>query len=319
MPTPAPSTATRAQRLRAVLLTARAMELEAGAPDEARGLAMEAHRLAPDLVPASVIAARLLTRHGDIRRASRILETAWKAAPHPDIAAAYADSPARRFGARPAEARAASWPTCAPTIAEGAHGDRPRRHRCARLAGGARGAGRADPAAQPSEGVCLLMAEIEEGEHGDQGRVRAWLARALAAPRDPAWIADGRVFAEWAPVSPVSGRVDAFEWKAPPDRLPAERQMEIEALGDGAGYLADGRGEGADRGAAGGAAARRPTSAGRAAGGGQQAGTEARWAAPEAKPVAAKPGRSRRKPNRRRRSRRTASRAEAGRGEGRRR
>ena len=82
---------------------------------------------------------------------------------------------------------------------------------------------------QPSEGVCLLMAEIEEGEHADQGRVRGWLARALAAPRDPAWIADGQVFAEWAPVSPVSGRVDAFEWKAPPDRLPAERQMEIEA------------------------------------------------------------------------------------------
>ena len=73
------------------------------------------------------------------------------------------------------------------------------------------------------------MAEIEEGEHGDQGRVRAWLARALGAPRDPAWIADGRVFAEWAPVSPVSGRVDAFEWKVPPARLPAERQMEIEA------------------------------------------------------------------------------------------
>ena len=82
---------------------------------------------------------------------------------------------------------------------------------------------------QPSEGVCLLMAEIEEGEHGDQGRVRAWLARALGAPRDPAWIADGRVFSEWAPISPVSGRVDAFEWKVPPARLPAERQMEIEA------------------------------------------------------------------------------------------
>ena len=62
---------TRARRLRAVLLTARAMEHEDGAPDEARGLALEAHRLAPELVPAAVTAARLLTRHGDIRRATQ--------------------------------------------------------------------------------------------------------------------------------------------------------------------------------------------------------------------------------------------------------
>ena len=217
----------RAQRLRAVLMTGRAMELEAGAPEEARGLAMEAHRLAPDLVPASVTAARLLTRNGDVRRASRILEAAWKAVPHPDVAAAYAavrsgdsvrdrlkrvrklaDMRANHAEGAMAIARAAidahDWPAAREAL------------------GGMVGS-------QPSEGVCMLMAEIEEGEHGDQGRVRVWLARALGAPRDPAWIADGRVFAEWAPVSPVSGRVDAFEWKVPPARLPAERRMEIEA------------------------------------------------------------------------------------------
>src|SRR6185503_2233882 len=80
----------RAKRLRAVLLTARAMELEAGEPDEARLTATEANRLAPDLVPAATTAARLLTRLGDTRRAARVLETAWKAAPHPEIAEAYA-------------------------------------------------------------------------------------------------------------------------------------------------------------------------------------------------------------------------------------
>jgi HemY protein len=38
------------------------------------------------------------------------------------------------------------------------------------------------------------------------------------------------VFAHWAPISPVTGRIDAFEWKVPADRpLPAHRQMEIEA------------------------------------------------------------------------------------------
>ena len=227
MPMPAPSTRAKAQRLRAVLMTAQAMQLEAGAPDEARGLAVEAHRLAPDLVPASVIAARLLTRHGDFRRASRILETAWKASPHPDIAAAYA---AVRTGdsVRDRLKRVQKLAGLRANHAEGAMA-------VARAAidahdwAAAREALGGMVASQPSEGVCLLMAEIEEGEHGDQGRVRAWLARALGAPRDPAWIADGRVFSEWAPVSPVTGRVDAFEWKVPPARLPAERQMEIEA------------------------------------------------------------------------------------------
>ena len=42
-----------------------------------------------------------------------------------------------------------------------------------------------------------------------------WLARAVHAPRDAAWIADGVIAASWSPVSPVTGRLDAFEWKVP--------------------------------------------------------------------------------------------------------
>ena len=219
---------TRAQRLRAVLITGRAMELEAGAPDEARGLAAEAHRLAPDLVPASTTAARLLTRHGDFRRASRILEAAWKASPHPDIATAYA-SVRSGDSVRDRLKRVRRLVDMRSDHTEGAVA-------IARAAIDAHDWAAAREVLggltrlKPTEGVCLLMAEIEEGEHGDQARVRAWLARALSAPRDPAWIADGRVFAAWAPVSPVTGRVDAFEWKVPADRLPAGRQVEIEAL-----------------------------------------------------------------------------------------
>ncbi|MGE5261504.1 MAG: heme biosynthesis protein HemY, partial [Actinomycetota bacterium] len=48
---------------------------------------------------------------------------------------------------------------------------------------------------------------------------REWLARALRAPRDRAWIADGYVSDRWLPVSPVTGAVDAFEWKAPVDAI----------------------------------------------------------------------------------------------------
>ena len=60
----------------------------------------------------------------------------------------------------------------------------------------------------------MLMAELEETEHGDLGRAREWMARAVHARRDPAWTADGLVSERWMPVSPT-GRLDAFEWKVP--------------------------------------------------------------------------------------------------------
>src|SRR5690606_19677364 len=63
--------------------------------------------------------------------------------------------------------------------------------------------------------VCLLMARIEGEQHGDKGRVREWLARAVNAPRDPAWTADGVVSEQWQPRSPVTGALDAFQWRVP--------------------------------------------------------------------------------------------------------
>ncbi|HKJ61059.1 MAG TPA: hypothetical protein VKA94_03565, partial [Hyphomicrobiales bacterium] len=47
---------------------------------------------------------------------------------------------------------------------------------------------------------------------------REWLARAVRASRDPVWMADGVIFSEWQPISPITGRLDAFEWRVPPDR-----------------------------------------------------------------------------------------------------
>src|SRR5690606_7059760 len=83
----------------------------------------------------------------------------------------------------------------------------------------------------PTERVCLLMAEIEDRENNDQGRVRGWLTRALSAPRDPAWVADGQVLERWLPVSPVTGRVGGVAWAVPP-AVPAIRRP---GVFDGAG------------------------------------------------------------------------------------
>jgi HemY protein len=46
----------------------------------------------------------------------------------------------------------------------------------------------------------------------------------MRAPSDPAWTADGIVTDRWMPVSPVSGRLDAFQWKVPLAEIAAERE-----------------------------------------------------------------------------------------------
>src|SRR5262249_12251009 len=140
-----------------------------------------------------------------------ILETAWKANPHPEIAEAYANL---RFGdsARDRLARVEKLASKTPNQLEAALA-RARAALDAREFSIARGA-LAPYIAPPTRRVATLMAEIEEVEHGDEGRVREWMNRAMRAAGDPVWTAEGVVSDRWLPVSP-SGRLDAFEWKVP--------------------------------------------------------------------------------------------------------
>jgi HemY protein len=84
--------------------------------------------------------------------------------------------------------------------------------------------------ARPSARICLLMADLEEAETGNPGRVREWLARASRAPRDKAWVADGVVSDTWGPVSPVTGKLDAYRWQTPPERLSAPYEPPSDAV-----------------------------------------------------------------------------------------
>ena len=204
-----------AKRLRAVVLTGDGLEREQSHPDVVRNNALEAHGLAPDLVPAACLAARLLGRAGEIRKATRVLETTWKLDPHPEIAETYArlrpgDSAKDRLTRiRELVKVRAHHPECALAMT--------RAEIDARDFAAARRSLEPFVAQGPSRRVCLLMAEIEQTEHGNAGAARAWLARAVTAPRDKAWVADGWVSDHWMPVSPISGKLDAFEWKLPPD------------------------------------------------------------------------------------------------------
>ncbi|SKA06432.1 heme biosynthesis protein HemY [Consotaella salsifontis] len=213
------------KRLRAVLLTAKAKAVADADPTTAKNAAIEAHKLAPDLAPAAVTAARALFRLGDIRRGAKILESAWTTEPHPEIAEAYVNA---RLGDSTSERlkRAKTLQSLRPNHVESsicvAHAALDA-HDFALAREEALAASRMGP----RESVFLLLADIEEAEGGNEGKMREWLSRALRAPRDPAWTADGMVSEEWQPISPVTGRLDAFRWKVPVQRLGAAEPLNI--------------------------------------------------------------------------------------------
>jgi HemY protein len=176
-------------------------------------LAQQAHGLAPDLVPAAAIAGRILASRGQTPKAAKIIQRTWKVSAHPDLATAYAfarvgDSPSDRLD------RIQTLAKLTPMNNEGAIA-------VASTAIEAREWSTARAALLPlldhrlTQRVCTLMARIESGETANTGKVREWLARAVNAPRDPAWTADGVVSNAWAPLSPVKGTLDAFEWRIP--------------------------------------------------------------------------------------------------------
>jgi HemY protein len=214
------------RRQRGVLLTARALELETIDRDRSRDTVMEAIKLAPTLVPAAVLASKYQSEAHQVRRSMRIVETAWLAQPHPDLADAYAHV---RLGdsARQRLVRIETLAAKAPGHLESALA-------VARAAIDATEFARAREAlapfvAAPTQRVAMLMAEIERTEHGDSGRARAWTLRAVRALHDPVWTADGYVSASWRPVSPVSGRIDAFQWQTPLAALPSDKNAAVEA------------------------------------------------------------------------------------------
>jgi HemY protein len=202
-------------RRRAVLLTAQAMEIQDTQPAKALELAQEAHRLAPGLIPAANIAGRLLAAQSATYKAARVITRAWQVTPHPELALTYAfarpgDSPRDRLGRiRTLAALTPNHPEARVALAMAA---------CdAHEWEEARTALQPLLAGNPTARVCALMARIEGSQKRDAGRVREWLARAVRAPRDSVWMADGVVADEWAPISPVTGVLDAFEWRTPPE------------------------------------------------------------------------------------------------------
>lgn len=201
------------RRKQAVLETALAREIADTNPLVALDHALVALKLVPDFVPAALIAARIQSNRGETRRAMSLLRRVWRATSHPHVATLYAN-------AQPG-ASAAERLKRARELIDSPPANLPAAIVLARAAvdaydwSAARAALAAYVDSEPTQAVCLLMAEIEEGQNADQGKAREWLARAVRAPRDPVWVADGITADEWEPVSPVTGALDAFAWRVP--------------------------------------------------------------------------------------------------------
>ncbi|HRO16268.1 MAG TPA: heme biosynthesis HemY N-terminal domain-containing protein, partial [Paracoccus sp. (in: a-proteobacteria)] len=201
----------------AVLALQEASEVLAhGNSISAREAAISANRASPDLVPAAVLAARSYLAQKDSRNASRLLQKAWGAQPHPSLAAVFAEivpdeTPAQRL--RRFEDLIRQNPDH-----EESHLLQAELALAAEDFPAARRALGAIAEKHPTVRSLAIMAAIERGQGADDSVVRGWLTRAMTASRGPQWVC-GKcqgVMAEWSPVCGHCGGFDTLTWREPP-------------------------------------------------------------------------------------------------------
>jgi len=186
-----------------------------GTTIEARERAIEANRLSPDLIPAAVMAAQAYITEGKAKSAERVLRKAWSVRPHPDLAATYAtiapeENPeTRRKRFRGLLKISPDHPESRMLSAE--------LNIAAQDFAAARAALGDLAETSPTTRSLTLMAAIERGEGGEDHVVRAWLTRAVTAPRGPQWVCEncGKVHGIWGPVCDNCEAFDTIAWGEP--------------------------------------------------------------------------------------------------------
>ena len=181
----------------------------------ARALAAEARALTEDLATPAVHHAQLLLGERRIGRATKVVERAWRAAPHPDLAQLYgkihkSEAPLtrvttfERLAAQNPPARESQLALAEAALDARLWGEA-RRHLNDALATGA------------TPRLCRLMARLEEAEHGELGPVREWLDRAVGATPDPRYVCRScsRESLDWRSLCTHCGAFDTLSWRIP--------------------------------------------------------------------------------------------------------
>ena len=179
----------KADRAAAVLLAADAYAADAAGDAEAALKDSEAAlKLAAGFAPAATLAASLLSVRGKTGKAVKIIENAFRSAPHPGLSAAY-----DRLLAVESDARRAEKLVRFAELVDDENEKRLLRARAAMLTGDHRKAvDEIEPLlrSSPTANVYSIMASAIAELHG-RDAAQPWLERAARAPRDPRPGADG--------------------------------------------------------------------------------------------------------------------------------
>ena len=209
-----------------VFALSQAQELRGeGKLEAAHKLAVEANRLSPTLVPATLLVARGHLEQEKPKLAAKALLAAWLLDPHPELAAGFAaiapeesaEDRLKRFSVLTKSAHA--HPETKMLLAELniATGD----YQVARSALGNLAT------SDPTMRSLTILAAIERGDGADDQSVRQLLTQAISAQRDPQWICDncGDVHQDWEPVCLNCNAIDSIGWKRPPQSEAVSPQM----------------------------------------------------------------------------------------------
>lgn len=194
-------------------------------PDATRAAELERQGFDADpaFAPVALAHAQRLKDSGSPRRARTVLEQAWAAQPHPDLARDYladdADALARM---KSAEVLVKASPR---------HAESRLLVGRAALEAGLTGRARQELDALVTSGQAdrrafLAMSDLEEAEHGETPEGRAaqarWLRQAATAAPEPRWrcASCGTDHAQWTPVCPKCQAVGTINWTSP-QTLPA--------------------------------------------------------------------------------------------------
>ncbi len=209
-----------AKRRRAAILVERGRDASArGEAAAALEFSRFAYELDPELVPAAILYARQLSEDSRKRRATRVLEDAWRRQPGPELAEAYLALDAT--GDTLAHVKLMQrLLALAPDHVE-SHIALGVAALAAGLWGEARTHLRSAAESAPTARVCRLMADLEESMNAGQASVRLWLARATTAEPDKVWVCGscGAAASAW---TARCGNCEAFntlDWRVPPHVL----------------------------------------------------------------------------------------------------